>query len=113
MRLIAGWTDAIPLMALAFILAAAATVLLTPLVRQLATRYEVVDLPGERRVNIAPVPRGGGLAIAATFVVVALALTLLNRQLNLVAMPDTIGVPEMVALVGGGAVAAVLGAADD
>ena len=60
-----------PLIAAAFVVAALATVLLTPLVRGLADRYAVVDLPDERRVNVAPIPRGGGLAIAATFLVVA------------------------------------------
>jgi UDP-GlcNAc:undecaprenyl-phosphate GlcNAc-1-phosphate transferase len=113
MRLIADWQDAVPLMAFAFLLAALATILLTPLIRFLATRYEVVDLPGERRVNVAPVPRGGGLAIAGTFVGVVIIVTLANQWLHIIPMPDTIGTPEMLALLAGGAVAAVLGAADD
>jgi UDP-GlcNAc:undecaprenyl-phosphate GlcNAc-1-phosphate transferase len=112
-RLIATWTDAVPLMAVAFVLAAVATALVTPYVRRLATRYEIVDRPGERRVNVAPIPRGGGLAIAGTFVVVAILVTLLNLASHVIPMPDTVGLPEMVALLGGGAVAALLGAFDD
>jgi UDP-GlcNAc:undecaprenyl-phosphate GlcNAc-1-phosphate transferase len=112
-RLIATWTDAVPLIAVAFGLAALATVLLTPLVRQLAARYEIVDQPGERRVNVAPIPRMGGLAIAGTFVGVAIIVTLLNEVAHVIPMPESIGVAEMVALLGGGAVAALLGAVDD
>ena len=113
MRLIAGWQDAVPLMVIAFLLAALATVLLTPLVRRLAHRYSVVDVPGERRVNVAPIARGGGLAIAGTFVAVIVALTLVNEWLDLIPMPESIGLPEMIALLVGGAAAAVIGAADD
>jgi UDP-GlcNAc:undecaprenyl-phosphate GlcNAc-1-phosphate transferase len=113
MRFVAEWQDAAPLMAAAFVVAALATVLLTPLVRGLADRYAVVDLPDDRRVNVRPIPRGGGLAIAATFVVVVMAATLLNQALGLITMPGTIGAPEMTALIVGGSVAALLGAADD
>jgi len=113
MRLIAGWTDALPLIAVAFILAAVATVIATPFVRRIDTRYEIVDRPGERRVNVAPVPRGGGLAIAGTFVIVVAIVTILNGTLHQVPMPDSIGLPEMTALLGGGAIAALLGAVDD
>jgi UDP-GlcNAc:undecaprenyl-phosphate GlcNAc-1-phosphate transferase len=113
MRLIASWQDAVPLMAVAFLLAALATVLLTPIVRRLAHRYSVLDLPGDRRVNVAPVPRGGGLAIAGTFVGVVIVVTLVNQWLHVIPMPESIGLPEMTALLGGGAAAAVIGAADD
>ncbi len=113
MRLIAGWQDAVPLMAVAFLLAALATVVLTPLVRELAHRHSIVDLPGERRVNVRPIPRGGGLAIAGTFVGIAICVTVVNQWLHLVPVPDGIGAPELSALLLGGAVAAVLGALDD
>lgn len=39
------------------------TMALTPLVRQLALRWGVVDLPGKRRVNTNPIPRLGGIAV--------------------------------------------------
>jgi UDP-GlcNAc:undecaprenyl-phosphate GlcNAc-1-phosphate transferase len=113
MRLIAGWDGAIPLMAIAFLAAGAATLLLTPLVRRLAHRYDVMDRPDHRRVNASPVPRGGGLAIATTFVVVVAAVTLANERLKVIPMPDSIGWTELTALLGGGAAAALVGAADD
>ncbi|MBM3860634.1 MAG: hypothetical protein FJ395_13415 [Verrucomicrobia bacterium] len=40
---------------------------LTPLVRRLALRLKAVDMPGDRKVHAAPVPRLGGLAIIVSF----------------------------------------------
>ena len=37
--------------------------LLTPVVRYLARRFGVIDLPNERRPHKQPTARGGGLAI--------------------------------------------------
>ena len=39
------------------------TYLLTPVVRSLAARFGVVDLPNERRPHKRPTARGGGLAV--------------------------------------------------
>ncbi len=113
MKLIADWQNALPLIAVAALLSVLATAIVTPYVRRLATRYEVVDRPGERRVNVAPIPRGGGLAIAGTFVVVVIVVTLLNAATHLIPMPESVGVPELLALLVGGAVGALMGAADD
>lgn len=43
------------------------TLLLTPLVRRLATRAGVVDHPDDRRAHSTPTPRGGGLAVVLGF----------------------------------------------
>jgi UDP-GlcNAc:undecaprenyl-phosphate GlcNAc-1-phosphate transferase len=43
------------------------TYLLTPVVRALAVRFGVVDLPNERRPHARPTPRGGGLAVFLGF----------------------------------------------
>ncbi len=48
------------------------TLLLTPLVRALATRCGVVDYPDERRAHGTPTPRGGGLAVVIGFYCAAL-----------------------------------------
>ena len=37
--------------------------LLTPLVRSLARRFRVIDLPNERRPHKQPTARGGGVAV--------------------------------------------------
>ena len=50
-----------------FVAAAALALALTPLVRRVVLRYEIVDRPEARRVNTIPVPRGGGLAVCAAF----------------------------------------------
>ena len=55
------------------------TALLSPVVRRWSVRRKMVDQPGERRVNTAPMPRGGGLAIFAG-ILVATALTITIRQ---------------------------------
>jgi UDP-N-acetylmuramyl pentapeptide phosphotransferase/UDP-N-acetylglucosamine-1-phosphate transferase len=47
----------------AFLTALVVTYLLTPLIRELACRFGVVDLPDERRPHKHPTARGGGLAV--------------------------------------------------
>ena len=47
----------------AFLTALVVTYLVTPLVRAMACRYGVVDLPNERRPHKFPTARGGGLAV--------------------------------------------------
>src|SRR3954453_4326072 len=113
MRLIANWTDAVPRIILALIAAAVSTVILTPFVRRIANRYEVVDLPGDRRVNLAPVPRGGGLAIAGPFVPIVVLVTFAGAAFHVIPIPESIGNPELLALIVGGALAAILGFVDD
>lgn len=49
------------LMAAAF----ATTLLLTPLAKRLAIRFDAVDYPSKRRINKRPIPRLGGLAVFA------------------------------------------------
>ncbi|MBI2774069.1 MAG: undecaprenyl/decaprenyl-phosphate alpha-N-acetylglucosaminyl 1-phosphate transferase, partial [Chloroflexi bacterium] len=48
---------------LAFLLALAAG----PVVVALSHRLEILDVPGGRRIHLAPTPRAGGIAIAAAF----------------------------------------------
>ena len=48
-----------------FVLAGLLALVLTPVVRRIVIRYEIVDRPEARRVNTMPVPRGGGLAVCA------------------------------------------------
>ena len=96
-----------------FVLAAIVALLLTPLVRNIVIRYEIVDRPEARRVNTIPVPRGGGLAICAAFLLVAGIFLLVNQSAHFVPVPVGFSPTEVAALLIGGAVAAGLGAIDD
>jgi UDP-N-acetylmuramyl pentapeptide phosphotransferase/UDP-N-acetylglucosamine-1-phosphate transferase len=62
----------VPYLLLAFLGAAALSFVLTPLVRRIAIHVDAIDHPEHRRVNDVPVPRGGGVAVAVAFVVVAI-----------------------------------------
>ncbi len=113
MRLIPTVGEYLPLIVGAFLAAALLSLVLTPLVRRVAIRLGNVDHPGGRRVNKAPVPRGGGVAVAISFLVVALGGIWLNGQTGDVPVPRTIAPEELVGLLVGGAVAALLGILDD
>lgn len=113
MRLIPNVGEALPLLVGAFVVAALLAVLFTPLVRRLALRAGTVDLPAPRRVNPTPVPRGGGIAVAAAFLLVALAVTAVNGAWELVPMPRSLDEQELLGLLLGGLVATLLGALDD
>jgi UDP-GlcNAc:undecaprenyl-phosphate/decaprenyl-phosphate GlcNAc-1-phosphate transferase len=96
-----------------FVLAGLIALFLTPFVRNVVIRYEIVDRPNARRVNTIPVPRGGGLAICAAFLVVAGLFLLVNQRAEFVPVPLGFSPTEVAALLLGGAVAAGLGAVDD
>jgi len=96
-----------------FLAATLLALALTPIVRRVVIRYEIIDRPEERRVNLIPVPRAGGLAIAASFLLVALAFLVVNERTNTISVPITFEPPQVAALLLGGAAAAALGAIDD
>jgi UDP-GlcNAc:undecaprenyl-phosphate GlcNAc-1-phosphate transferase len=96
-----------------FVLAVVLALVLTPVVRRVVIRYEIVDRPEARRVNTIPVPRGGGLAVCAAFLLVAGIFLLLNQSRGFVPVPIGFSPTEVAALLLGGAVAAGLGAIDD
>ena len=103
----------LPLLIGGFLAAAAISLGLTPLIRALVRRRGIVDTPNHRRVNVTPVPRGGGVAVVAAFLAVGGGLVLFNEEIG--PMPPPRGIPsgELLALFLGGAVAAAVGAADD
>ena len=96
-----------------FVAAALLAFILTPLVRRVVLRYRIVDRPNARRVNTRPIPRAGGLAIAAAFLVVAAVFLVLNGSAGWVPTPLTLHPGDFLALFLGGAAAAALGAIDD
>jgi UDP-GlcNAc:undecaprenyl-phosphate GlcNAc-1-phosphate transferase len=105
--------DVLPILVVAFAVAVAIAYLLTPAVRRLAVRLRMIDRPDHRRVNTRPVPRGGGLAVAAAFLVVALGVVVVNDRFNLVHTPASLNAGQLIALLAGTAAAAALGALDD
>ncbi|HEY6057253.1 MAG TPA: MraY family glycosyltransferase [Candidatus Limnocylindrales bacterium] len=113
MTFVSGLESAVPVLVVAFVAAALGALILTPVVRRLARRYDIVDLPDERRVNVRPIPRGGGLAVAAAFVLVVVGVLVVNDRASLLRVPASIGSGELVALLAGGALAALVGGLDD
>jgi UDP-GlcNAc:undecaprenyl-phosphate GlcNAc-1-phosphate transferase len=112
--LIEGVESSIGPIVVVFLAAAAVAFLLTPLVRRLVLRHDVVDRPDDaRRVNLTTVPRSGGLAVAAAFLSVAALFVWLNETIAWVPVPLTLSSPDLIALFVGGAAAAAIGAIDD
>ena len=52
----------------------------TPIVRDVNRRLGMVDAPGERRINKTPIPRGGGIAVIASFAVASVAFVLFSGK---------------------------------
>ncbi len=65
----------------AALVAAGVTAFLTPSVRKWSEKMGAVDQPGGRRVNEAPIPRAGGIAIYFGFVI-AVLITVTWRDLH-------------------------------
>ncbi|HET7676961.1 MAG TPA: MraY family glycosyltransferase [Candidatus Limnocylindrales bacterium] len=104
----------IVLVAATFGLAAMVAFLATPVAARIARRAGAIDQPGAaRRVHRRPIPRAGGLAVAAGFLVVGPAAVALNAATGAVPSIGAIGAPELVALFAGSALAAALGFIDD
>ena len=113
MRLSSFADDALPFVVAAFLAAAAFSFLLTPLVRRIAVHVDAVDQPDNRRVNVIPMPRGGGVAVAAAFIGIGLIFTVVNVRLDLLPMPAAVRRDNIVALFLGGGLAAAFGVLDD
>jgi len=118
--------EALPAILLAGAVTAIVAYLLTPLAMRIATRLGAIDEPDSgRRIHQRPIPRAGGLAVAASFVGVGLAALLLQAQLELFGSgwrwqserwfgfqgPDT--EPVLIAVFGGAVLAAAFGFIDD
>ena len=103
----------VPLLLLVLAIAAVVSFALTPPIRRVAIRLDAVDRPGLRRVNTSPIPRGGGVAVAASFVLVTLLSLVLISVSNVVPVPTTVEATDLVGLLLGGILAAAFGVVDD
>lgn len=113
MTFIEGADETLGLILAVFLLAALVSLVTTPLVRRIVLRYDIVDRPAARRVNTRAVPRGGGIAVAAGFLLVGAAFLALNESAGWVPEVLTVAGQDMLALFVGGLAAVVIGAIDD
>src|SRR3954453_9925337 len=113
MRLIPSFGDYLPWLVAALLGAAVLSLVLTPLVRRFAIRLDNIDHPDARRVNDQPVPRGGGIAVAASFLLVAVVAILVNNATDSVPVPASLNPMARGGLLVGGAVATIIGVLDD
>jgi UDP-GlcNAc:undecaprenyl-phosphate/decaprenyl-phosphate GlcNAc-1-phosphate transferase len=67
-----------------------AALALTPLTIKVAKKFNIVDIPNQRKVHTLATPRIGGLAIYVAFVLGALALTVYTRQVAALLIAATI-----------------------
>jgi UDP-N-acetylmuramyl pentapeptide phosphotransferase/UDP-N-acetylglucosamine-1-phosphate transferase len=100
-------------MVLLFGITLAVSLALTPVVRRLALRRGLVDLPGEaRRVHKVAVPRLGGLAMYAAFAIGVLLTFMFGVQANQVGNGIFEGARILFMLAGAGIITVVM-AVDD
>src|SRR6266511_2602865 len=94
-----------------FLVAACASLILTPLLRRFCERYRLVDEPkDERRIHQKAVPRLGGVAIFLSILIALSLLALVNNSLTRTLHSDIKGI---VVLLGCGVLVLLLGVYDD
>jgi UDP-GlcNAc:undecaprenyl-phosphate/decaprenyl-phosphate GlcNAc-1-phosphate transferase len=97
---IGGWSYAG-----AFAVSLALALGLTPIALRLAVSKEVLDRPGDYKVQESPVPYLGGVAIVISFAIAVAIATLIN--------PPASRVGELMVLLGGGVGLSLMGLIDD
>ena len=104
--------EKLPIILIALLATGVVSFLLTPLAIRLAPRLGAVDHPSdERRVHQNPIPRTGGLAVAAAFVGVGVVGLVLAPTFHF-ALRE-VRYPQVVALFLGAGLGAFLGYLDD
>ncbi len=98
------------LTALTFAVALTAALLATPIVRGMALRRGYLDLPGGRKIHQTPIPRLGGIAIVAAFLI-AIGVAALGAQT--MGGPTGLRYDRVLAIMAGTAVLVVIGVIDD
>lgn len=108
-------------MAIAALLAGLVTMLATPLVKKLATRFGVIKKPGPRDVHAEPTPLWGGIAMVVGFLAAFIGLRLFGNlpspitdELRPHILP-LLGIPAkpVLGILLGGLIVSLIGALDD
>jgi len=111
---IAAAPGAIPFIIAVMVAATALSFVLSPFAIRFARQLGAIDRPDStRRVHRLPVPRGGGLAVVASFVGVGVGALVINEMVRAVPQVRVIPPAQLAALFGGAALAAALGFLDD
>ncbi len=106
--------QALPLVAIALAASALLSYVLTPLAIRFAPRLGAIDVPdSDRRVHERPIPRTGGLAVAASFVGVGLLGLLASQVFDVVLPGRPVRIAEIAGLMAGVAIGALIGYLDD
>lgn len=85
---------------LAFVLSLVIALELTPVFRKMAIRLGMMDTPDSRRINLTPIPRGGGLSIIiAFFAVLWLLVWMQGNQLDFLLTTEKLGALSLASLL--------------
>ena len=103
----------VPVLIVAFLVAALVSLVATPSIRRYVHRHRILDHPDPRRVHDQPLPRAGGIAVVLAFVVVGGALSLIRDSLPGVPVSRPLPGGQLFGLFGGAVLATVFGALDD
>lgn len=95
---------------LTFMIGFAFALALTPVAKWLGIRIGAVDMPLERKIHTAPIPRSGGLAIILSFALAMIAASFLHAFSNLYAQ---INIKISFAAILGGIIIFSVGFIDD
>lgn len=96
-----------------FVTAFGLALAVAPLAARLGRRWGLVDVPGARRRHVGRVPRTGGVALYASFVVAALLAAVLSPLLPTPEGPDAKELTRLVGILLGSTFLFVVGLYDD
>ena len=63
----------------------------TPLMRKICLKFGFLDLPGKRKIHTQPIPRLGGIAVIAAFLITLLFVFIIDASFKKVFYPKIIG----------------------
>ncbi|OQX14963.1 MAG: hypothetical protein BWK80_41360 [Desulfobacteraceae bacterium IS3] len=92
-----------------FILSLALSLILTPQVRNIALKYNIIDIPSDRKVHSQPIPRIGGVSIYLSFFLPFLSVLFYSTQILDLLSLNT----QMIHLILGASMVFGLGVIDD